>query len=63
MATCSPVTSTFEYWGALLNGGKLCMYDDNVILNADQMKAIMQAEQVNTMWLTRRCLTSWLIPT
>jgi len=54
MATCSPVfdVSTFEYWGALLNGGKLCMYDDNVILNADQMKAIMQAEQVNTMWLT-----------
>lgn len=54
MATCAPVfdVSTFEHWGTLLNGGKLCMYDDSVILDADRMKVLLEKEQVNTMWFT-----------
>lgn len=54
LSTGAPVfdATTFEYWGALLNGGKLCMYDDSLILDASRLKALFDAESVSTIWLT-----------
>ncbi|MCY7295213.1 non-ribosomal peptide synthetase [Alteromonas sp. a30] len=54
LSTGAPVfdATTFEYWGALLNGGKLCMYDDSVILDASRLKMLFAMEQVTTIWLT-----------
>ena len=54
LSTGSPVfdATTFEYWGALLNGGKLCMYDDTEILDADRLKARLEQEQITTIWFT-----------
>lgn len=44
--------STFEVWGALLNGGKLVLADREIVLDAQKMKACIQNNGVNTMWLT-----------
>jgi len=54
LSTSSPVfdASTFEYWGALLNGGCLCLYDNSHILDPVKLKALILQEQVTTMWLT-----------
>ncbi|WGO96540.1 amino acid adenylation domain-containing protein [Saccharophagus degradans] len=54
LSTSSPVfdASTFEYWGALLNGGRLCLYDNGYLLDADKLKELIVNEQVSTMWLT-----------
>lgn len=54
LSTGAPVfdATTFEYWGALLNGGKLCMYDDSLILDASRLKMLFAMEQVSTLWLT-----------
>lgn len=44
--------STFEIWGALLNGGRLILAGKDDITNPAQMKRIIEEKQVNTMWLT-----------
>lgn len=44
--------ATFEIWGSLLNGGKLCIVKDDVILNAGKLKKSISHNQVNTMFLT-----------
>ncbi len=44
--------STFEVWGALLNGGKLVITVQDVITNNVRMRELMNRENVNTMWLT-----------
>jgi amino acid adenylation domain-containing protein/non-ribosomal peptide synthase protein (TIGR01720 family) len=41
--------STFEIWGALLNGGKLVMSPS---IQLDELQSTLQQYQVNTLWLT-----------
>lgn len=54
LSTSSPVfdASTFEYWGALLNGGRLCLYDNTLLLDAEKLKNLIVSEKISTMWLT-----------
>ncbi|MEE1281150.1 MAG: amino acid adenylation domain-containing protein, partial [Acutalibacteraceae bacterium] len=44
--------STFEIWGALLNGGTLILASQEVITDREQMKNIFACHNVNTLWLT-----------
>jgi amino acid adenylation domain-containing protein len=44
--------TTFEYWGMLLNGGTLVICSLETLLDADQLSALIQKEQVDTMWFT-----------
>ncbi len=44
--------STFEVWGALLNGGKLILGDTDIITNSERLKNKIKKHEVNTMWLT-----------
>ncbi|SMG18349.1 non-ribosomal peptide synthetase [Paenibacillus aquistagni] len=44
--------STFEIWGALLNGGELYLVDEEVLTDTQALKQAIQHYQVNTMWLT-----------
>lgn len=43
--------TTFEYWGMLLNGGKLVLCDENELLS-DDLSKIIQKESITTMWFT-----------
>lgn len=62
----SPITfdaSTFEIWGALLNGARLAVWDD-LAFDPNRLVARVQAEGVSVLWLTaalfhmmvRRCI-------
>ncbi|WP_113050179.1 non-ribosomal peptide synthetase, partial [Paenibacillus polymyxa] len=44
--------STFEIWGALLNGGQLVLVSQDVILDAPRLKAAVRNHGITTMWLT-----------
>ena len=44
--------STFEIWGALLNGLQLYPVSREVILSATKIKKILIKHRVTTMWLT-----------
>ncbi|MWC31379.1 non-ribosomal peptide synthetase, partial [Paenibacillus sp. MMS18-CY102] len=44
--------STFEIWGALLNGGRLYLEPNDVILDATKLKKTIQQYGITTMWLT-----------
>ncbi len=44
--------STFEIWGALLNGIELYLEKDDIILSPGKIKETIQRNQVSTMWLT-----------
>ncbi|MCP4686919.1 MAG: amino acid adenylation domain-containing protein [Desulfobacterales bacterium] len=44
--------STFEIWGALLNGGVLVLAPDRAVLDAREMKRLIRARGVTIMWLT-----------
>ncbi|MBN2535371.1 MAG: amino acid adenylation domain-containing protein, partial [Spirochaetales bacterium] len=44
--------STFEIWGALLNGLELHLVDDDIILNGRQMGNIIKNNGITTLWLT-----------
>lgn len=44
--------STFEVWGALLNGGKLVLTDSEVITDTIGFEAALKKYGVNTMWMT-----------
>ncbi|MFB6363085.1 amino acid adenylation domain-containing protein [Paenibacillus elgii] len=44
--------STFEVWGALLNGGTLYLVEKDVILSAAKLKEAVQAYGITTLWLT-----------
>ncbi|MCP1307440.1 amino acid adenylation domain-containing protein [Paenibacillus tyrfis] len=44
--------STFEIWGALLNGGRLYLVNNEVILNAAKLKEAIRRYGITTMWLT-----------
>jgi amino acid adenylation domain-containing protein len=44
--------STFEIWGALLNGGRVCLADQEILLRATEMQHLIRRHRVTTMWLT-----------
>ncbi|MFN0226054.1 non-ribosomal peptide synthase/polyketide synthase, partial [Paenibacillus sp. KR2-11] len=44
--------STFEVWGALLNGGQLYLIPGDDILDAKKLKEAIRGYGINTMWLT-----------
>lgn len=44
--------ATFEVWGALLNGGTLYLADNEIIMNPNSLRTMIQNEKINTMWLT-----------
>ena len=44
--------STFEIWGALLNGGSFCRPPEHAVLDASKMKHLLQQYDITTMWLT-----------
>ncbi len=44
--------STFEIWGALLNGGALCRPPERGVLDPAVMKALIREQGITTLWLT-----------
>ncbi|HWA09038.1 MAG TPA: amino acid adenylation domain-containing protein [Opitutaceae bacterium] len=44
--------STFEIWGALLNGGALCRPPERAVLDAAAMKRLIADNGITTLWLT-----------
>lgn len=44
--------STFEIWGALLNGGTLCRPPERGVLDAAVMKRLLAEHGITTLWLT-----------
>ncbi|MCM3338073.1 amino acid adenylation domain-containing protein [Paenibacillus sp. MER TA 81-3] len=44
--------STFEVWGALLNGGQLYITEKEVILDGSRLKQELERHRINTLWLT-----------
>jgi non-ribosomal peptide synthetase component F len=44
--------STFETWGSLLNGGKLVLTGNDVILDVENLGRAIIRHNVNTMWLS-----------
>jgi amino acid adenylation domain-containing protein len=44
--------STFEIWGALLNGGVLCLEESDRLLDAGELARLMSDHRITTMWLT-----------
>nr|WP_258957390.1 non-ribosomal peptide synthetase [Bacillus wiedmannii] len=44
--------STFEIWGALLNGGSLYLVDDEVVMNPKLLQQMISEFAINTMWFT-----------
>src|SRR5206468_11311058 len=51
LATPAFDASTFEIWGALLNGGRLAIYPSGK-LSLLELAAFLQRESVTTLWLT-----------
>ncbi|MEK4665551.1 amino acid adenylation domain-containing protein [Priestia sp. FSL H7-0729] len=44
--------STFEIWGALLNGGCLYLVEEEILTDPASLKQAVSHYQINTMWLT-----------
>lgn len=44
--------STFEIWGALLNGGALCRPPERAVLDPVVIKTLIAAHGITTLWLT-----------
>lgn len=44
--------STFEIWGALLNGGCLCLPRGNALLELEGLGELLRTQSVNTVFLT-----------
>jgi amino acid adenylation domain-containing protein len=44
--------STFEIWGALLNGGALCRPPERGVLDAGVMRRLIRELGITTLWLT-----------
>jgi len=44
--------TTFEIWGALLNGGKLVMVEKENILNVNKLSSAIIENRINTLWLS-----------
>ncbi|MGM9977963.1 MAG: amino acid adenylation domain-containing protein [Clostridium sp.] len=44
--------STFEIWGALLNGGRLYLAESEIFTNSQSLKKMIYDNNINIMWLT-----------
>jgi len=44
--------STFEIWGALLNGGCVCIAEDEVLSSANLLRQTIINDDINTMYMT-----------
>ncbi|MGY0034987.1 AMP-binding protein [Pedobacter sp. NJ-S-72] len=57
LSTGSPSfdATTFEYWGMLLNGGKLILCPDDSLLDSSLLKEQIRLHKVTKMWFT----SSW----
>ncbi len=44
--------STFEIWGALLNGLPLYLINNDVLMNVKKLEQFIQKNKISTMWLT-----------
>jgi amino acid adenylation domain-containing protein len=44
--------TTFEYWGMLLNGGRLVLCSQDTLLDPVQLSATIAKHRVNMMWFT-----------
>jgi tyrocidine synthetase-3 len=44
--------STFEIWGALLNGGQLVLASKTKILGPYELERVIRRHAINTMWMT-----------
>lgn len=44
--------STLEIWAAVLNGGRLCVIDDDALFDPDTLRDALGRGAVSTMWLT-----------
>jgi amino acid adenylation domain-containing protein len=51
--------STFEIWGALLNGGGVVIYTDNII-DLPVLDALIKQEQVDTAFITSGLFNQWM---
>ena len=51
MAPVSFDASTFEIWGALLNGGRLVLYGSEKA-GVEELGEVLQKEKISTLWLT-----------
>ncbi|MBI6547333.1 non-ribosomal peptide synthetase [Xenorhabdus lircayensis] len=54
--------STFEIWAALLNGAKVVIVPQWIVLNAEQFAQRLQAHQITVLWLTVGLFTQYLNP-
>lgn len=54
LQTGAPVfdATTFEIWGALLNGGLVVLVANDIILDAHQLKKAVSLYHINMMWIT-----------
>jgi amino acid adenylation domain-containing protein len=54
LQTGAPVfdATTFEIWGALLNGGQLVLVEKETILDAHRLDQALKQNKINTLWLT-----------
>jgi len=44
--------STFEIWGALLNGLTLHLADEDILLDIEKMERLLKQEKIDLLWLT-----------
>jgi amino acid adenylation domain-containing protein/thioester reductase-like protein len=51
-SNCAFDASTFEIWGALLNGARLAIITKDVMLSPEEFVAQLQNYSVTTLWLT-----------
>ena len=50
----------FEYWGPLLNGGKLVLCSETIVMDAGSLKELILERGVNTMWFTSGLLNLYV---
>ena len=51
-STISFDAATFEIWGALLNGARLAIVPQAVVLQADRFAQALKTHEINVLWLT-----------
>lgn len=44
--------STFEIWGALLNGARLILYPPTPVIDLNTLKSVIHRARITTLWLT-----------
>ena len=62
IAHCSNPTfdaSTFEIWGALLNGASVLIVPQSVVLDAGRFAEVLSKQRVTVLWLTVGLLTQY----